>query len=102
MDRSLFSQYPDAPTPPPKLSCCQQLVPPAGVPKRVWDFTHRLCHSRVPFTLIGFAAAVECTDRQAQIAIRNAGQRQWLHLVWPETYMVDPPDQWIGSLARRR
>jgi hypothetical protein len=101
---SLFpEQYPDdATAAEPKPSCCQNLVAPPGVPLRPWELMHAICHGRIPFTLDAFTLIADCTALQAKTAIRQAGQRDWLHRVWPEPYMVDPPEQWVGCLPKRR
>lgn len=102
-DRSLFpDEYDDRVPERPKPSCCTTLSAPTGVPARVWELMHGICHGRVPFTLDGFTYVADCTHLQALVAIRQAGQRQWLHVVWPEPYMVDPPEQWVGCLPKRR
>ena len=83
-------------------SCCDGLVAPIGVPRKVWTYTHALAHSRVPFTAAGFVTAADCTEHEAGVAIRQACQRDWLDPVLPESYMREPIPQWVGRLPRRR
>jgi hypothetical protein len=101
-DRSLFPDYADAETRPARSACCADVTGPQSVPERVWSFMHTLCHSRVPFTINVFAAIAACTETQARTAITAARHRDWLNVVWPEPYMTDPIEQWVGALPRRR
>lgn len=100
---SLFpDEYPARPTRERPASCCADLIAPDGVEPRAWSFLHSLCHSRVPFTVAVFMAAACQKETDARTAISEAKRRDWLHLVWPEAYMTDPIEQWVGSLPRRR
>lgn len=102
-ERSLFPEaYPDTDSKGPRSACCADVTGPTSVPERVWSFMHTLCHSRVPFTLNVFAAIAACTPTQARTAITAAHHRDWLAVVWPEPYMTDPLEQWVGALPRRR
>ena len=103
-DPSMFPEIvPDKPSADdPKPSCCDGLVAPIGVPRDLWTYTHALAHSRVPFTVAGFVDATGAEEETARIAIRQAGQRDWLDPVLPETYMRDAIPQWVGRLPRRR
>ena len=100
---SLFpDEYPALPARPRPTSCCVDLDVPPGVEPRAWTFLHSLCHSRVPFTVTVYMAAASLQETAARHAISEAKRRDWLHVVWPESYMTDPPEQWVGSLPRRR
>ena len=103
-DPSLFPDIaPDKePRDPWKPSCCDGLTPPPNVPIRAWEYMHAIGHSRVPFTVEAFEALVECTQHQAVVAIRHAGQHGWIDPVLPEKYMREAPRQWVGCLPRRR
>jgi hypothetical protein len=102
-DRSLFPHLaPDVEPKPKKPSCCEGLVAPVAVPAKVWTLVHALCHGRTPFTLEALALVADCSEHQARLAIRGAGQRDWLHPVWPEPYMTDPKPMWVGCLPNRR
>jgi len=102
-DRSLFpDMYDDATHRAHRSACCLDVTGPSSVPERVWAFMHTLCHSRVPFTINVFAAIAACTPTQARTAIIAARHKDWLVVVWPEPYMTDPIEQWVGALPRRR
>jgi hypothetical protein len=102
-DRSMFPDHaPDVDAKEKKTSCCDGLRPPPPVPATVWTFVHALCHSRTPFTVGALMEMADCTSHQAGIAIRSAGQRDWLHPVWPEPYMTDPTPMWVGCLSANR
>lgn len=100
---TLFPEYPPlVPTARVATSCCEGLRPPPGVSMSVWTAVHAMAHSRVPFTVDGFRAVVDATEHETRVAIRQAGQRDWLHPVWPERYQTNPIEQWVGTLPRRR
>lgn len=86
----------------PPTPCCVDLAVPSGVPPHTWTFLHTLCHSRIPFTLAGFMAVTCAPEREATTAIAEAKRREWVQPVWPEPYMTDPIEQWVGNLPRRR
>lgn len=100
---SLFpDEYPTTARKDRPASCCADLVAPYGVDLRAWTFLHSLCHSRVPFTVAAYMAAASLQESDARTAISEAKQRDWLHVVWPESYMTDPIEAWVGCLPRRR
>lgn len=103
-DRSLFPDYPDAPGDAPRRDPCSEHAAPSpnAVPDRLWALVHTLAHGRVPFSVTGLEAVAVCTNRQADIAIRAAVTRDWLHRVHPEPYERHPTPLWVGCLPRRR
>jgi hypothetical protein len=102
MDPSLFPDiYPDRPHDPPKTTCCDELRTPIGVPERLWEMTHRLGHSRTPFSAGGLRAMSGATERQVNTAITGAGQRDWIRPVPPESRTRLTVVIYVGHLSKR-
>lgn len=98
---SLFGEPDPANPAPPRGPCCD-LDSPTAVAPRVWAMLHTLCHSRIPFTLATYTTVAACSETRARTAIEAAHHRGWLRPVWPEPYMTDPVEQWVGCLSTRR
>ena len=96
---SLFDDYPDRHLPTRAGACCDGL----GRLPLLDQFLHVLGHSRVPFSIAQLSMIAPVTDNHEMgDAIDRAVNAGWVGHVEPEDYMSEPPDLYVGRLARRR
>lgn len=102
--QSLFpDEYPTEPSPPRRLGrtcCADETAHPIHDP-RLWHIVHVLGHTRIPFSVGTVAAMAEVDDSEANAAVHDAVDIEWLRPAPAEAFQTDPIPLWFGRLPKR-